>query len=49
MSSPQEGCNWNGAVLLYAMHFTREAEDQTSDFKVTGPWRGFDRDCFTVQ
>jgi hypothetical protein len=49
LSSPEEGCNWNGSVLLYSMHIAREADEQTMAYNVAGTWRGFDRDCFTVQ
>lgn len=49
-SSPQEGCNWDGSVIFYAMRAVRTSEDGASlDYTVAGPWMGFDRDCFNVQ
>jgi hypothetical protein len=48
-SSTEEGCNWNGAVAFYAFHMVRESEEGVHAYNVAGPWRGFDRDCFTVE
>ncbi len=48
-SSPQEGCNWSGAVTFYAFRLVRESDQGVSAYDVSGPWRGFDRDCFTVE
>lgn len=49
-ASTQDGCNWDGSVIFYAMHITRTNEDGVSQsFNMAGPWQGFDRDCFTLQ
>lgn len=48
-SSDVEGCNWSGAVLFYALHFTRESDEYVKPYNVAGAWQGFDRDCFTVE
>ena len=49
-SSAQEGCNWDGSVIFYAMRAVRTSEDGASfDYTVAGPWMGFERDCFNVQ
>lgn len=48
-SSDVEGCNWSGAVMFYAMNFTRESDEYVKPYNVAGPWRGFDKDCFTVE
>lgn len=49
LSSTEEGCNWNGNVIYYAMRFSKETEEASLPFSVAGVYRGFDRDCFTVQ
>lgn len=49
LSSTEEGCNWNGNVIYYAMRFSKETDDASLPFSVAGLYRGFDRDCFTVQ
>ncbi len=48
-SSTQEGCNWNGAVALYAFRLVRDSDEGVRAYNVSGTWRGFDRDCFTVE
>jgi cell division protein FtsB len=48
-SSPQEGCNWNGSVALYAFRLVRDSDEGVRAYNVSGAWRGFDRDCFTVE
>jgi len=48
-SSTQEGCNWNGSVALYAFRLVRDSDEGVRAYNVSGPWRGFDRDCFTVE
>ena len=49
LSSTEEGCNWNGNVIYYAMRFSKETPEASLPFSVAGLYRGFDRDCFTVQ
>jgi hypothetical protein len=49
LSSTEEGCNWNGNVIYYAIRFSRETEDASVPYSLAGNYRGFDRDCFTVQ
>jgi hypothetical protein len=49
LSSSQEGCNWNGNVMYYAMRFSKETDEASVAYNVAMPYRGFDRDCFTVQ
>ena len=49
LSSTQEGCNWNGSVAFYAFRLVRESDEGVRAYNVSGPWRGFDRDCFTVE
>jgi hypothetical protein len=49
LSSTEEGCNWNGNVIHYAMRFSKETDEASLPFSVAGIYRGFDRDCFTVQ
>jgi hypothetical protein len=48
-STEDEGCNWNGSVVFYSMRLVRQSEDAPVAYNVAGPWRGFDRDCFTVE
>jgi cell division protein FtsB len=48
-SSTQEGCNWNGSVALYAFRLVRDSDEGVRAYNVSGQWRGFDRDCFTVE
>ena len=53
LSSKQEGCNWNGSVMYYAMRLYRQVE--TEDAVVDRPYdymevyKGYERDCFTLQ
>lgn len=49
LSSTEEGCNWNGNVIYYAMRFSKETDEASLPFSVAGHYRGYDRDCFTVQ
>jgi len=49
LSTNEEGCNWGGNVVYFGMRFSKEAEDSSTPFNYVGLWRGFDRDCFTVQ
>ena len=46
LSSTQEGCNWNGSVVFFAMHYSR---GETQTYRDAGAWTGFDKDCYTVQ
>jgi hypothetical protein len=46
LSSTQEGCNWNGSVVFFAMHYSR---GETQTYRDAGAWMGFDKDCYTVQ
>jgi hypothetical protein len=48
LSSTEEGCNWNGNVIYFAMRFSKETDEASLPFSVAGIYRGFDRDCFTV-
>ena len=49
LSSTDESCNWNGNVIYYAIRFSKETEDSSLPYSMAGVYRGFDRDCFTVQ
>lgn len=49
LSSTDEGCNWNGNVIYYAIRFSKETEETSLPYSMVGLYRGFDRDCFTVQ
>ncbi len=49
LTSGQEGCNWSGAVVYFAMRFTRESEEIIRPYNYVGHWAGFDRDCFTQE
>lgn len=53
LSSGQEGCNWNGSVMYYAMRLYRQVEDEDKvverPYDYMDMYRGFDRDCFTLQ
>lgn len=46
LSSTQEGCNWNGSVVFFAMHYSR---GETQAYSYAGAWMDFDKDCYTVQ
>ena len=48
-SSEEEGCNWTGMVMFYSLNYVRESEEATKIYNMIGPWKGFDRDCFTVE
>lgn len=48
-SAEDEACNWNGSVVFYAMRVVRQSEDSPVAYNVAGPWRGFERDCFTLE
>lgn len=48
-STEDESCNWSGSVVLYSMRLVRQTEDAPIAYNVAGPWRGFDRDCFTLE
>jgi hypothetical protein len=48
-SSTEEGCNWTGSVMFYSLNYVRESEEATKIYNMVGPWKGFDRDCFTVE
>jgi hypothetical protein len=47
-SSSEEGCNWSGAVMLYAFNFVRESDEYVRTYNVAGQWTGFDR-CYLVE
>jgi hypothetical protein len=49
LSSVQEGCNWNGNVMYFAIAYTRESTEQTSFIEDVEVFRGFDRDCHNIQ
>ena len=49
LTSGQQGCNWNGTVVYFAMRYTRESEDVIRPYNFVGHWAGFDRDCFTLE
>jgi hypothetical protein len=49
-SSTQEGCNWNGEVLFYAMNAVRESDTGSASYNLIGAWgRDFDPKCFNVR
>jgi hypothetical protein len=48
LSSSQEGCNWSGNVIYYAIRFTKEKEDESIPFSVADLYRNYDRDCFNI-
>lgn len=48
-STEEESCNWNGSVVFYAMRLVRQSEEAPVAYNVAGPWRNFDRDCFTLE
>jgi len=48
-SSSQEGCNWSGNVVYYAIRYTKETDDASMPYNMAGVYRNFDRDCFNVQ
>lgn len=49
-SSTQEGCNWGGQVLFYAMNAVRESDAGSASYNLIGPWgRDFDPKCFNVR
>jgi hypothetical protein len=49
LSSVQEGCNWNGNVMYFAIAYTRESTEQTTFYEDVEVFRGFDRDCHNIQ
>ena len=53
LSSKQEGCNWNGSVMYYAMRLYRQVETEVSivdrPYDYVDMYKGYDRDTFTVQ
>jgi hypothetical protein len=49
VSSAQEGCNWNGNVMYFAIAYTRESAEQTTYFEDVEMFRGFDRQCHNIQ
>jgi len=49
LTTGQEGCNWGGAVVYFAMRYARETEVVIRPHNVVGHWAGFDRDCYTVE
>ena len=49
-SSTQEGCNWSGQVLFYAMNAVRESDMGSASYNLIGAWgRDFDPKCFNVR
>jgi hypothetical protein len=46
LSSTQQGCNWSGSVVFFAMHYSK---GETQTYRDAGAWIGFDKDCYTVQ
>jgi hypothetical protein len=49
LSSAQEGCNWNGNVMYFAIAYTRESAEQTTFFEDVEVFRGFERECHNIQ
>lgn len=49
LTSAQEGCNWNGAVVYFAMRFSRESEEVIRHYNYVAHYSGFDRDCYTQE
>jgi hypothetical protein len=49
LNSDQEGCNWGGEVVYYAMQYTRESEDSVNTINFVGHFKGYDRDCHNIQ
>jgi len=45
----QDPCNWTGDVVYYAMTYTRESEEALSTINFVGHFKGYDRDCHTIQ
>lgn len=45
----QEPCNWGGDVVYYAMTYTRESDEALSTINFAGHFKGYDRDCHTIQ
>jgi hypothetical protein len=45
----QEPCNWTGDVVYYAMTYTRESNEEVSTIDFVGHFKGYDRDCHTIQ
>jgi hypothetical protein len=45
LSSTQEGCNWSGSAIFFAMRYSRGTEP----YYDAGAWMGFDRECYTIQ
>lgn len=45
----QDPCNWNGDVVYYAMTYTRESEEALSTISFAGHFKGYERDCHTIQ
>src|SRR3972149_981394 len=43
LTSAQEGCNWNGAVVYFAMRFSRESEEVIRHYNYVAHYSGFDR------
>jgi hypothetical protein len=49
LSSVQEGCNWNGNVMYFAIAYSRESTEQTTFYEDVEVFRGFDRECHNIQ
>ncbi|HEX6737762.1 MAG TPA: hypothetical protein VF310_05815 [Vicinamibacteria bacterium] len=49
LSSAQEGCNWNGNVMYFAIAYTRESTENTTYFEDVEMFRGFERQCYNIQ
>lgn len=49
LNSDQDGCNWDGSVVYYAMQYTRESEDAVNTINFVGHFKGYDRDCHNIQ
>jgi hypothetical protein len=49
LSSTQEGCNWNGAVIFYAVHLTRISERAAHSYTLADAYRNVEKDCFTIK
>jgi hypothetical protein len=47
LNSPNAECHWQGEVVFFAMQYDQPDLGLTQT--VSGPWLGFEQDCFTVQ
>lgn len=45
----QDPCNWTGDIVYYAMTYTKESEEALSTINFVGHFKGYERDCHTIQ